>query len=129
MNRRLAGLALCLSIGTLPQFAMADNGKGKGAEMRDVIPSEQMRLDAGRSADVRRDAPQRERREASANEREYEKAERERDREGDKRYDERMRENDKAYAERMREADKARDERMRESRKAWEERDRERGKN
>ena len=104
MNRRLAGLALCLSIAAMPQFAMADNGKG--AEMRDVIPGEQMRMDAGRSADVRRDGPQRERREASANEREYEKAARERDREGDK----------------------ARDERMRESRKAWEERDRERSK-
>ena len=63
MNRRLAGLALCLSIATLPQFAMADNGKGKGAEMRDVIPGEQMRQGAGRSDDVRRDGPQRERRE------------------------------------------------------------------
>ena len=46
MNRRLAGLALCLSIAAMPQFAMADNGKGKGAEMRDVIPGEQMRMDA-----------------------------------------------------------------------------------
>ena len=106
MNRRLAGLALCLSIAAMAQFAMADNGKGKGAEMRDAIPGEQMRMDAGRSADVRRDGPQRERREASANEREYEKAALERDREGDK----------------------ARAERMRESRKAWEERDRERSK-
>lgn len=106
MNRRLAGLALCLSIATLPQFAMADNGKGKGAEMRDVIPGEQMRLDAGRSADVRQDAPQRERREASADEREYEKAERERNRESDKRYDERVRETDKAKDERLRERGK-----------------------
>lgn len=119
MNRRLAGLALCLSIATLPQFAMADNGKGKGAEMRDVIPGEQMRLDAGRSADVRQDAPQRE----------YEKAERERGRENDKRYDERMRENDKAQNERLRERDKARDERVRETGKAKDERLRERGKN
>ena len=99
MNRRLAGLALCLSIAAMPQFAMADNGKGKGAEMRDVIPGEQMRMDAGRSADVRRDGPQRERREASANEREYEKAARERDREGDKAMDERMRESRKAWEE------------------------------
>ena len=125
MNRRLAGLALCLSIAALPQVAMADNDKGRGAEMRDVIRGEQMRTEAGRSGDVRRDGPQRERREASAQEREYDKAERNYEKAERKR----DRENDKRYEERARENDKAREERMRESRKAWEERERERNKN
>src|SRR5690606_20370663 len=63
MNRRITGFVLCLSVATLSQAAMAQPGQGRGGQMRDMIPGEQMRQEAGRSGDVRRDVPQRERRE------------------------------------------------------------------
>lgn len=62
MNTKLAAIALCVGLATIPHALMAQPGQGRGGEMRDTVPGEQIRQDAGRSADHRRDEAQRDRR-------------------------------------------------------------------
>lgn len=134
MNRRITGFVLCLSVATLSQVAMAQPGQGRGGQMRDMIPGEQMRQEAGRSGDVRRDVPQRERREYQQQQRELNQSEMERLRERERIHDSMrdgsgMRDGSPYDRERMLEHQRARDERMREAQRAWEERSRQRFRN
>jgi hypothetical protein len=94
MIRKFAAIALCLGLATIPQALMAQAGQGRGGEMRDTVPGEQIRQDAGRSGDHRRDEAQRDRR--------YEA-----DQPGDARARaERMRESERAWEENKRERSK-----------------------
>lgn len=62
MNKKLAAIVMSLGLAAVPQALMAQSEKGRGGEMRDTVPGEQIRQDAGRSGDHRRDEAQRDRR-------------------------------------------------------------------